>query len=70
MKTQKNRVFITYHGSASSLGIETDEILQSLSQKNPQPITDEKTFNFTKKILLYTLYSVLHVNLHVKPNVN
>lgn len=48
MKTQKNRVFITYHGSASSLGITTDEILRSLSQQNPQPITDEKAFNFTK----------------------
>lgn len=48
MKTQKNRVFITYHGSASSLGIATDEILQSLSQNKPQPVTDEKTFNFSK----------------------
>lgn len=48
MKTQKNRVFITYHGSASSLGITTDEILQSLSQNKPQPVTDEKTFNFSK----------------------
>lgn len=48
MKTQKNRVFITHHGSASSLGITTEEILQSLSQKNPQPVIDEKTFNFSK----------------------
>lgn len=49
MKTQKhNKVFITYHGSASSLGITTEEILQSLSQKNPQPITDKKNFNFSK----------------------
>lgn len=48
MKTQKNRVFITYHGSASSLGITTEEILLSLSQNKPQPVTDEKTFNFSK----------------------
>lgn len=48
MKMQKNRVFITYHGSASSLGITTDEILQSLSQNKPEPRTDEKVFNFSK----------------------
>ena len=52
MKMQKNRVFITYHGSASSLGITTNEILESLRQNKPTPIIDEKTFNFSKPFYL------------------